>query len=473
MEQILKIGIVPLRRTGFNLEAAKAEKARLLKVLESYNAEWIDVDDVVPDGIASCYDEAEPIIKKLRKFELDGLFFPHMDFGTEFLAGKIAATFKLPILVWGNSDGEIVNNQLVRYTQCGLFATGKILRDFHRPFDYIVACPPESRRFARGMDNFLRVCSILRSFNGMRIMQIATRPEPFWSVKCNEQELLERFGIEVFPITLSEMVSDVKAMVEKHPDRIKEKLHEVAGNLNTCEVCKDQLDRVMALTMVLEDYFKRYGLSSMAVQCWSALQDELCIMPCSTFGLLCDQMLPVACETDIKGAVGASMLQAAEFNRQPIFFSDITIQHPTNPNANLLWHCGNFPASKARAGQELCMMNHPLQAPFPGAVGAWELMGGDITINRFDSQDGEYTMLIGQGRAVDGPKVNGTYVWMEVDNWPKWEHRLVTGPYIHHVSGIYGSVAPALYSACKYIDGLKPDLLDPDITAINNYLWDR
>ena len=82
-------------------------------------------------------------------------------------------------------------------------------------------------------------------------------------------------------------------------------------------------------------------------------------------------------------------------------------------------------------------------------------------------------MMIGQGKAVEGPKVNGTYVWMEVDNWPKWEQRLVTGPYIHHISGIYDTVAPALYSACKYIPGLEADLLTPDAAAIQNYLWDR
>jgi hypothetical protein len=51
---------------------------------------------------------------------------------------------------------------------------------------------------------------------------------------------------------------------------------------------------------------------------------------------------------------------------------------------------------------------------------------------------------------------------MEVDNWPKWEQKLIYGPYIHHCATVHGHVAPVLHEACKYIPGLEPDLLDPD-----------
>lgn len=471
MEKMMKIACIPLRRASFPAAPAIEQKNILAGAIKDYPVEWVWIDEIVPDGIASKLEEAAPIINKMKQENVSGLFFPHMDFGTEFLAGKIAAAFDLPVLVWGNSDGEIKNNMLQRYTQCGIFATGKILNDFHKKFDYIISCGPDSVRFKRGVDNFIRVCSIIKSFKSMRIMQVATRPEPFWSVKYNEQELLERFGIEVLPVNLSQLVRDVKAKIANHPDDLAAKIEETGKRLNACSVAKNQLDNVMALTMVLEDYFRDYDLSSMAVQCWSDMQDELGIMPCSTFGLLCDQLKPIACETDVKGAVGAAMLQAAGLNQTPIFFSDITVPHPTNPNANLLWHCGCFPSTLAREGQELCMANHPLQAPYPGAVGEWELKRGDITINRFDCQDGKYTMMMGQGKATDGPKVNGTYVWFEVDNWPKWEHRLVTGPYIHHISGIYGNMVPSLYSACKYIEGLEPDPLSPGSDAVDSYLW--
>jgi L-fucose isomerase-like protein len=203
------------------------------------------------------------------------------------------------------------------------------------------------------------------------------------------------------------------------------------------------------------------------------MQNELSIMPCATFGMLSDEFWPVACETDIKGAITSVMLQEAGMRRAATFFSDVTIRHPENKNANLLWHCGNFPASLARKDAKLKLSNHPLQEPHPAAVFEWEMQRGDITISRFDEDMSSYSLLIGKGKAVEGPKVNGTYVWLEVDNWAKWEHRMVTGPYIHHISGIYGDVTPVLYSCCKYIKGLKPDLLYPSEEDILNYLWDR
>jgi hypothetical protein len=46
---------------------------------------------------------------------------------------------------------------------------------------------------------------------------------------------------------------------------------------------------------------------------------------------------------------------------------------------------------------------------------------------------------------------------MEVENWLKWERKIVEGPYIHHVTGIYGKFANVLNEACKYVKHLRPD----------------
>jgi hypothetical protein len=35
---------------------------------------------------------------------------------------------------------------------------------------------------------------------------------------------------------------------------------------------------------------------------------------------------------------------------------------------------------------------------------------------------------------------------------------------------VHEKIAPALYEACRYIDGLKPDPVDPDENAILKYL---
>ena len=166
-----------------------------------------------------------------------------------------------------------------------------------------------------------------------------------------------------------------------------------------------------------------------------------------TLGVLADAGLPISCETDLNGAVTLAILRAVTLGEASGFLADLTIRHPENDNAELLWHCGPFPyslkdpASKARLvnGQE-----------------RWELKKGEITISRFDDIDGEYYLFGGEGKAVDGPETTGTYVWFEADNWKRWEEKLMFGPYIHHVGGVYGNYKKVLREAARYL-GMKFD----------------
>ena len=87
---------------------------------------------------------------------------------------------------------------------------------------------------------------------------------------------------------------------------------------------------------------------------------------------------------------------------------------------------------------------------------------GTITICRFDGDNGNYKLFTGLGKTVEGPKTKGTYVWLEVNNWARWERKLVEGPYIHHCAGVYGDYVGVLKEVCKYIPSLEIDLADEE-----------
>jgi len=55
--------------------------------------------------------------------------------------------------------------------------------------------------------------------------------------------------------------------------------------------------------------------------------------------------------------------------------------------------------------------------------GQWELKGGDITVARFDAIGGKYSLFAGQAVGTDGPSTQGNYIWIETDDWPKWEKK--------------------------------------------------
>lgn len=207
----------------------------------------------------------------------------------------------------------------LRDSQCGLFATGKVLRRFGVPFTYMTNCRLTDPEFERGIQDFLAVCNVVDTFRHTRILQIGPRPFDFWSTMCNEGELLQ--------------------------------------------------------------------------------------------------------------------------------------------------HCGPWPISVA---QEKPTIGYPLAFSHPGAVEAQAKLG-EMTLARLDGDNGEYSLLLGNAKGVEGPYTKGTYVWVEVQNLKRLEAKIVEGPYIHHCVGIHENVVPVLYEACKYI-GIAPDLYDPIEEDVKAYL---
>ena len=117
-------------------------------------------------------------------------------------------------------------------------------------------------------------------------------------------------------------------------------------------------------------------------------------MPCAANALLNEEGIPVVCETDIHGAITALMVEAAGMGETRSFFADWTIRHPDIKNGELLQHCGPWPISVAG---ETPKITYPLAFDHPGAITA-EAKHGDITLARFDGDNGEYSLLLGNAK---------------------------------------------------------------------------
>jgi L-fucose isomerase-like protein len=178
-------------------------------------------------------------------------------------------------------------------------------------------------------------------------------------------------------------------------------------------------------------------------------------MPCFANSLLIEENLPVACETDINAAITAVLVQAA--TGEPVFIADVTVRHPDNDNAELLWHCGAFPYKLKKEGAEGKVGRHYVLPSGAPGVNEWQLKDGVVSIFRFDGIDGRYSLLSATGRTVEGPANRGTYVWVEFPDWPALERKIVTGPYIHHVIGTYEDAAPVLETALPYLGPIEYD----------------
>jgi len=242
----------------------------------------VDIDWLNEDGMLYDIKDSEKVYKYFLEKDVDALFLPHCNFGTESAVAKLGKLINKPLLLWGPRDDIPMANEIrTRDTQCGLFATSKILRRFGVSFTYITNSRIEDKIFKKGFDNFLRAAYVVKAFRNMRIGMISTRPGEFWSVMFNERELLEKFGIEVIPIALTEII----ALARDYKDKNKTELRAVVKNIKEKKIdCsaigEENLKKIVALKLAMKKWIEEERLSAVAIQCWMALPDEYGVAPC-------------------------------------------------------------------------------------------------------------------------------------------------------------------------------------------------
>jgi L-fucose isomerase-like protein len=467
----VKIGIAPTRRVIFSVEEAGRQKRLIEAKLRSLGVEFVNIDEVNPEGLVFSRHHVEPALEVFRREGVDGLFIPHVNFGTEDAIARLARDLGKPTLLWGPRDAApLPDGSRDRDTQCGLFATSKILRRMSVPFSYIVNSTVDSEVFGRGIRNFVGAVAAVKAFRGARIGQVSTRPAAFWTMIVNEGELLERWGVEVVPATLSDILRVAQKMIDEKDPAVARQVEWIRGNFEVGELDDADIAKLAALKLTLVKWAEDANLDAIALQCWSALQADWGVFPCFVHGLITDERVPLACETDIHGALCSLMVQEAVGRSTATFFADLTIRHPSDENAELLWHCGPFPPSLAVEGKPKKLSGHYMAGKkAPLGVGEWEIRGGPLTLARFDGDHGHYQLFLGHAEGTAGPHTRGTYLWVKVGNWPLWEERLIRGPYVHHVVGVHGHVAPVLYEACRFL-GIQPDCVEPTEAEIQAWL---
>lgn len=465
----ITIGYAPTRRNVFSIEEAIKYKKIILNRVKKYGFNIVDIDNINEDGLLVTNTDVDSTVKKFKENKVDCIFSPHCNFGTESAVAKVAKIINKPFLLWGPRDeAPLSDGSRLRDTQCGLFATSKILQRYGVPYTYIVNSNVEDEVFERGFLNFLKAAYVVKKFKDLRVGQIGVRPGDFMTVMCNEGELVEKFGIELVPFNLGDIVFKVKDLIKNPNDDFKETFNYIKNEIEI-RIDDRSFKNLIALKVVLKEISVKQAIPVFALQCWTSLQDMLGIMPCFAHSLLFDEKIPVACEADIHGAISSIITQAATFDEKSIFFADLTIRHPKDDNSELLWHCGSFPFSLRKDDSKAfigCQDNYP-------GTGNWELKGGGLSLVRFDGFNGKYNLFVGHAKSTTGPWTSGTYLWIKVNNWSKWEEKFINGPYIHHIVGVHAKIAPVLYEVVKYIKGIKLDTIDPTVEEIEDWLAGR
>lgn len=462
----VKIGFAPTRRNLFSAEAAIEYANYTREKLNELSVDFVDIQDINEDGLLYDDEGVERIAEKFIDAKIDGLFLANENFGTEYACTRLAKKLNVPVLLWGPKDETPAEDgSRLRDTQCGLFAIGKVLRRFKVPFTYMQNCDIDSPAFERGVKDFVRVCNVVKTFKETRILQVGPRPFDFWTVICNEGELLEKFNISLSPVPIEELVQEIE-LVKKNDYNSVQKVIDYFNRETEVQISETDLEMIAALKVALQSLCQKYGCNSGVIQCWTALQDRIGILPYASLSLLQEEGIPFVCETDVHGAISELLIEAASLGEHRAIFADVNCRHPENKNGELLQHLGVFAYSTAETKPILPQRHFVFD--YPGSV-AFRAIKDEYTLCRFDGDNGEYSLLMGTGKGIDGPYNQGTYLYLEFENLNRLEFKLVYGPYIHHVAAVRKNVVPVLYESCKYL-GIKPDFYDPIEEEIQSYL---
>lgn len=455
------LGVTPVKRSFLSMEEAKRQKDKFMDTIRKIRPEavtLVDIDDICENGIAFSPDTVPKVIKKFKENEIDALFIPFCDFGEEQIAAQIAAAFRLPVLVWGARD-ERPNTFEARGrdTQCGMFAATKVMQRYGVKYSYIFNVETESSIFRDGYERFIRVAAVLKDLRTLRIAKIGERPSPFMSVMTDEASLLRQLGVVTVPVSPAEVGREAMKLLKENGESLNAYCANLKARFNRVKAEEDEIIKTAAVAVAVEGLMKENDCSVGAFECWSAFPELIGLCPCAVLGEMADKGMPLACETDVNGAVTLAILRACNLYESSEFLADLTIRHPKNDNAELLWHCGPFPYS---------LKDADCQAALIGGQEYFELKQGELTVCRLDDIDGKYYLFAGEAQTTKGPDTTGTYVWMEVDNWKNWEEKLMFGPYIHHLGVTYGRYLPVLREVARYLGIVFDNAHEPGIRSL-------
>ena len=466
--QQVKLGFCPIGKFVFSHADALRYKAILVEKLKEWKVDYVSIDDVLPDGIVRDQSHVEPVVDHFRRSRINALFMPHCNFGTEGAVGMIGAKLGVPVLLWGPRDeAPLPDGRRLRDTLCGLFASSKVLHKLNVPFTYIENCSVDDPALQRGMDIFLRAANVADALRrGVRIGHIGQRIDFFWTTIVNESELLERFHVEVLPLDMVEFVQRAKQRAAKHRTAYQSELNALKESIQIVGFDSDDpMINVLATRDEMLELGDRHSLEGFAVQDFNSLIDEMGAYCFYAESAVADHY-PIGYESDIHGAITGVLLHRVAYNAAPTFLVDLTVRHPTHDNGILLWHAG-APLGMRDQSDPVKIGHHwILPSPLSGMT-HFRLQQGPITVARFDGDRGDYQLAVGQGKSIEGPYTQNNYVWMEVDDWPRWERTLMQGPFIHHTGMLYGHYGDALVEACRFIPGLTPLRLDQEISTRN------
>src|SRR5260370_6391504 len=333
---------------------------------------------------------------------------------------------------------------------CGKMSACNNLKQYGIPYSLTAlhTVSPNSEEFKKDLEWFAGVCRIVKGLKNLRIGAIGARPAAFNTVRYSEK-LLEASGISVETLDLSEVLGRISRMKDTDEAAVR-KLKSIEKYVTTSGIPQQALLKMAKLGAVVDDWMKAADVQISAVQCWTSLEENLGVVPCTVMSMMSDSLLSSACEVDICGVLGMHALQLASGTTSALL--DWNNNYGLDPNKAVCFHCSNLPKHFFRS------VKMDFQEIIAGTVGKENTFGTCIglikpekmSFARFSTDDtaGKMRGYVGEGRFTDDPlNTFGGAGVVEIGQMQKLLRYICENGFEHHVAANLSTVASAVHEA--------------------------
>ena len=452
----MTMGLIVGNRGFFPDHLAKSGREEMLRVLESAG---MDVVALTPGqskhGAVETREDSRRCAElfKANRERIDGIILTLPNFGDErAIADTLRlADLRVPVLVQATPDEP--NKMTIAFRRdsfCGKMSACNNLRQYGIPYSITALHTesPDSAEFAKDLQWFAGVCRVVNGFRNLRVGAIGARPTAFNTVRYSEK-ILESQGISIETLDLSEVLGRIERMKDTD-DRAQAKLGAIRKYVDSSNVPQAALLKMAKLGAVVDQWMAATEVTVSAVQCWTSIEENLGVVPCTIMSMMSNELLSSACEVDICGVLGMHALQLA--SESPSALLDWNNNYGGDPNKAVCFHCANLPKHFFRS------VKMDFQEIIAGTVGKENTYGTVVglikpemmSFARFSTDDtsGKMRGYVGEGQFTDDPLITfGGAGVVEIPKMQKLLHYICEKGFEHHVAANLSTVASAVHEA--------------------------
>lgn len=406
---MMKIGILPLGRTTFDVEYASEKLRGMLRALDQTGHEIVGSRNLLVDEPSTLQ-----AIDELQASSIDQLLVLQVTFTDAAMTETAARAFRQPLSLWATPEPRL-GGRLRLNAFCGLNLASHALSLQNRAFSWMYVDPEsdvtqdlQELLAGKRQTGTLRTGSsdgfgsdagraLVRSIRGKRIARIGEHPTGFATCAYSAERLADLAGIEIEELSLQKLFDTASNLSSTRTQPVREEAESTLSNLD--RVNAEELERSLRLKSGLDVIRHNGDYDAFAIRCWPETFTEYGAAVCGPVAMMVESGVPCACEADVYGAVSQLIMQAA--SESPVFLTDL-VDMDIDDNSGVVWHCGQAPVSMRDPDTAATATIHtnrkmPLLYEFP-------LKPGAVTLMRISQAYNEPRMVLGQATMLKRPR---------------------------------------------------------------------